>query len=58
MFEEVVSYVLTKFLGDYVSGINKEALNLSIWGDDVQLKNLVYFQFLFYIVHSQLNLMH
>lgn len=58
MFEEVVSYVLTKFLGDYVSGINKEALNLSIWGGDVQLKNLVYFQFLFYIVHSQLNLMH
>lgn len=58
MFEEVISYVLTKFLGDYVSGINKEALNLSIWGGDVQLKNLVLFQFSFFIIFSQSSLMH
>lgn len=42
MFEEVISYFLTKYLGDYVSGINKDALNISILSGNVELNNLVY----------------
>ena len=42
MFEDLVSSLLSKYLGDYLEGLSKQDLKLSLWKGDVELKNLVY----------------
>ncbi|KAK3249746.1 hypothetical protein CYMTET_40840 [Cymbomonas tetramitiformis] len=40
MFEQQVSELLRKYLGDYVRGLDREALRISVWKGDVVLTNL------------------
>ncbi|KAJ7944655.1 pleckstrin-likey (PH) domain-containing protein [Quillaja saponaria] len=40
MLEDQVAYLLQKYLGNYVRGLNKEALKISVWQGDVELKNM------------------
>ena len=41
MFEDFVSNLLSTYLGDYLEGLFKSDLKLSLWKGDVELKNLV-----------------
>lgn len=41
MFEDLVSNLLSKYLGDYLEGLSKQDLKLSLWKGDVELKNIV-----------------
>lgn len=41
MFEDVVSYFLSKYLGQYVENINREAIRVSLWKGDIELEDLV-----------------
>ena len=40
MFEKIVSDVLSKFLGKYIEGLNKESLKIAIWSGEVSLTHL------------------
>ncbi|KAJ0048722.1 hypothetical protein Pint_15724 [Pistacia integerrima] len=40
MLEDQVANLLQKYLGNYVKGLNKEALKISVWQGDVELKNM------------------
>ncbi|KAJ4777649.1 Pleckstrin (PH) domain-containing protein isoform 2 [Rhynchospora pubera] len=40
MLEDYAAILVQKFLGNYVRGINKEALKISAWQGDVELKNM------------------
>lgn len=40
MFEAQVSYYLNQYLGHYLHGLDRQALKISVWRGDVQLKNL------------------
>ncbi|KAK7309084.1 hypothetical protein RJT34_05549 [Clitoria ternatea] len=40
MLEDQVAYLLQKYLGNYVRGLSKEALKISVWKGDVELKNM------------------
>lgn len=40
MLEDQVAYLLQKYLGNYVRGLNKEALKISVWKGDVELTNM------------------
>ncbi|KAK4262505.1 hypothetical protein QN277_028058 [Acacia crassicarpa] len=40
MLEDQVAYLLQRYLGNYVRGLNKEALKISVWKGDVELKNM------------------
>ncbi|TYH23394.1 hypothetical protein ES288_A03G010100v1 [Gossypium darwinii] len=40
MLEDQVAYLLQRYLGNYVIGLNKEALNISVWQGDVELTNM------------------
>ncbi|XP_078437793.1 pleckstrin homology (PH) domain-containing protein isoform X2 [Wolffia australiana] len=40
MLEDQVASLLQKYLGNYVKGFNKEALKISVWRGDVELKNM------------------
>lgn len=40
MFERLAADLLSKYLGDFVFGLNKESLNIGIWKGDVTLENL------------------
>ncbi|XP_068305501.1 uncharacterized protein [Pyrus communis] len=40
MLEDQVANLLQRYLGDYVRGLNKEALKISVWRGDVELKNM------------------
>ena len=41
MFEDFVSNLLSTYLGDYLEGLSKSDLKLSLWKGDVELNNLV-----------------
>ena len=41
MFEDIVSNLLSNYLGDYLEGLTKDDLNISLWRGDLELKNLV-----------------
>lgn len=41
MFEDLVSNLLSDYLGDYLEGLTKDDLNISLWNGDLKLKNLV-----------------
>ncbi|EDR28768.1 hypothetical protein EDI_342180 [Entamoeba dispar SAW760] len=41
MFENIVSEVLTRYFGKYISGLNAENLRVSLWNGDVTLENLI-----------------
>ncbi|CAL4123234.1 unnamed protein product, partial [Meganyctiphanes norvegica] len=41
MFEGIVAKLLTQALGTYIEDLNADKLNVSIWGGDVALTNLV-----------------
>lgn len=41
MFEDIVSSLLSKYLGDYLEGLSKKDLKISLWKGDVELTNLV-----------------
>lgn len=41
MFEDIVSSLLSKYLGDYLEGLPKKDLKISLWKGDVELTNLV-----------------
>ena len=41
MFETILEKVLNKYLGDYVEGLSKDALSVSIWGGDIQLTDIM-----------------
>lgn len=41
MFEDIVSTLLSTYLGDYLEGLSRKDLKLSLWKGDVELKNLV-----------------
>ncbi|GMH29787.1 hypothetical protein Nepgr_031630 [Nepenthes gracilis] len=40
MLEDQVAYLLQRYLGNYVRGLSKEALNISVWKGDVELTNM------------------
>ncbi|XP_073000916.1 uncharacterized protein [Typha latifolia] len=40
MLEDQVAFFLQKYLGNYVRGLNKEALKISVWKGDVELTNM------------------
>ncbi|XP_052881690.1 uncharacterized protein LOC108482794 [Gossypium arboreum] len=40
MLKDQVAYLLQRYLGNYVIGLNKEALNISVWQGDVELTNM------------------
>ncbi|KAJ4957745.1 hypothetical protein NE237_024856 [Protea cynaroides] len=40
MLEEQVAFLLQKYLGNYVRGLNKEDFKISVWRGDVELKNM------------------
>ncbi|KAK9266873.1 hypothetical protein L1049_027132 [Liquidambar formosana] len=40
MLEDQVANLLQKYLGNYVRGLNKEALKISVWRGDVELTNM------------------
>lgn len=40
MFEDIVSSLLSKYLGDYLEGLSKKDLKISLWKGDVELTNL------------------
>ncbi|RLN19158.1 hypothetical protein C2845_PM02G19660 [Panicum miliaceum] len=40
MLEDQVAFLLQKYLGNYVRGLNKEALKISVWRGDVELTNM------------------
>ncbi|BFG31191.1 hypothetical protein CerSpe_174650 [Prunus speciosa] len=40
MLEDQVANLLQRYLGNYVRGLNKEALKISVWQGDVELKNM------------------
>ncbi|OIV92802.1 hypothetical protein TanjilG_00936 [Lupinus angustifolius] len=40
MLEDQVAYLLQRYLGNYIRGLNKEALKISVWKGDVELKNM------------------
>uniref|UniRef100_A0A2P2MGT2 Uncharacterized protein LOC105636609 n=3 Tax=Rhizophora mucronata TaxID=61149 RepID=A0A2P2MGT2_RHIMU len=40
MLEDQVAFLLQRYLGNYVRGLNKEALKISVWNGDVELKNM------------------
>ncbi|OVA12725.1 Pleckstrin homology domain [Macleaya cordata] len=40
MLEDQVAFLLQKYLGNYVLGLNKEALKISVWQGDVELTNM------------------
>ncbi|KAL2987622.1 hypothetical protein AAZX31_11G038900 [Glycine max] len=40
MLEDQVAYLLQRYLGNYVRGLSKEALKISVWKGDVELKNM------------------
>lgn len=41
VFENVVSQILNKVLGDFVENLDGNQLNIGIWGGDINLKDLV-----------------
>ncbi|XP_028133900.2 intermembrane lipid transfer protein Vps13 isoform X1 [Diabrotica virgifera virgifera] len=41
VFQSVLSYVLNKYLGEFVENLDENQLNVGIWGGDVELKDLV-----------------
>lgn len=41
MFEDLVSNLLSTYLGDYLEGLTKSDLKISLWKGDVELRNLV-----------------
>ena len=41
MFEDIVSTLLSTYLGDDLEGLSRKDLKLSLWKGDVELKNLV-----------------
>ncbi|XP_057487524.1 uncharacterized protein LOC130773593 isoform X2 [Actinidia eriantha] len=40
MLEDQVAYLLQRYLGNYVRGLNKETLKISVWKGDVELTNM------------------
>lgn len=40
MFESILESVLNKYLGEYVVGLRKEDLSVSIWGGDIELNDV------------------
>ncbi|KAF8032759.1 hypothetical protein BT93_D1608 [Corymbia citriodora subsp. variegata] len=40
MLEDQVANLLQRYLGNYVRGLNKEALKISVWKGDVELTNM------------------
>ncbi|BBN04917.1 vacuolar protein sorting-associated protein 13A/C [Marchantia polymorpha subsp. ruderalis] len=40
VFEEHVAYYLERYLGNYVKGLSKEALKISVWQGNVELTNM------------------
>ncbi|WOL09557.1 hypothetical protein Cni_G18310 [Canna indica] len=40
MLEDKVAYLLQKYLGNYVRGLSKEALKISVWQGNVELTNM------------------
>ncbi|XP_059641926.1 uncharacterized protein LOC132283907 [Cornus florida] len=40
MLEDQVANLLQRYLGNYVKGLNKEALKISVWRGDVELTNM------------------
>ena len=41
MFESILEKVLNKYLGDYVEGLSRDDLSVSIWGGDIQLTDIM-----------------
>ncbi|MFS8029949.1 putative vacuolar protein sorting-associated protein [Helianthus anomalus] len=40
MLEDQVAYLLQRYLGNYVRGLSKEALSISVWQGNVELTNM------------------
>lgn len=43
MLEDQVAYLLQRYLGNYVRGLNKEALKISVWQGEIVSYFLVEF---------------
>ena len=41
MFESILESVLNKYLGEYVEGLSRDDLSVSIWGGDIELHDIV-----------------
>lgn len=42
MFEDLLSNLLSTYLGDYLEGVAKSDLKVSLWKGDMELRNLVF----------------
>ena len=40
MFESILEGLLNKYLGEYVDGLSRDDLSLSIWGGDIKLTDV------------------
>ena len=40
MFESLLNSILEKTLGQYIEGLKKEDLEVSVWSGDVELNNV------------------
>ena len=41
MFESILEGLLNKYLSNYVEGLTKEDLSVSIWGGDIELSDVM-----------------
>lgn len=41
MFESILIGQLTKYLGEWVEGLNRDDLSLSVWGGDIELHDIM-----------------
>lgn len=41
MFESILEGLLNKYLGEYVTGLSRDDLSVSIWGGDIELHDIM-----------------
>lgn len=41
MFESILESVINKVLGDYIQNLNKQDLKVSLWGGDIELRDIM-----------------
>ena len=58
MFESILESLLNKYLGEYVEGLSRDALSLSIWGGDIELKDVMLKKDIFTKFKMPLNLVY
>lgn len=56
MLENLLSIILSDYLGEYINNLNKNDIKLSLWDGKLQLENLV--ELIILLLYSNLKKMH